>query len=438
VAFVPIAVSAALILAPMGLRGQDRQAFIGATAQLFTNLTLIDGRGGAPQPNSSILVWNGRIQGAGAQSQLAIPEGTSVIDLEKAFVVPGYIDAYAAPRDSATLAAMLAAGITGVREAAMPRARFEAEGRDPLADGPLPRVYIGGPTLEGPDGEAGLVLNSAEDAVDAVARLAADDAGFISVGPGLPTAWMRDIARAARRAGVSVWMEGRTEGWVLAVRSGSDVASGLISVDPDMLSASERESLIAWSDSTPTARMIRWLEAIDPHGPDVDRAVAALLSRDASIIPLLASAEAPLRCVSTGDGCGGWPDAVRVRLLEAWPKALSLVRVLYDEGVRILVGSGSPSSVEAGAIFHHEMELLVDAGIPPIEVISMATRNGAIALGELHRRGTIERGKRADFVVLAGDPTVDIRNTGRVRMVVLDGRGWIAKSGGGFERLRVR
>jgi len=68
----------------------------------------------------------------------------------------------------------------------------------------------------------------------------------------------------------------------------------------------------------------------------------------------------------------------------------------------------------------------------------MATRNGAIALGELHRRGTIEPDKRADFVVLAGDPTVDIRNTGRIRMVVLDGRGWISRRGGGFERLRVR
>jgi len=216
------------------------------------------------------------------------------------------------------------------------------------------------------------------------------------------------------------------------------VASGVISLDPDLLPESDRGGFVGTADQTPPARVIRWLGAVDPYGPEVDRAVTALLSRDASVVPLLAAVESPLLCVSTGDGCGGWSDAARAKLQELWPKALSLVREMHDEGVRILVGSGAPSTVESPARFHREMELLVEAGIPPLEVLSMATRNGAIALGELHRRGTIEEEKRADFVVLAGDPTADIRNARRVRMVVLDGRAWIPRSNGGFERLRVR
>jgi len=78
----------------------------------------------------------------------------------------------------------------------------------------------------------------------------------------------------------------------------------------------------------------------------------------------------------------------------------------------------------------------VEAGVPPIDVLSMATRNGAIALNELHRRGTIEADKAADFVILAADPTVDIRNARQVRAIVLDGRGWVPLPEGGFQRIR--
>lgn len=423
---LPIALAVALILMPIGLHGQDPQAFIGSTAQLFINLTLIDGRGGPPQPNSAILVWNGRIQSAGARSQVSIPQGTTIIDLESAFVVPGYIDGHAAPRDSATLAAMLSVGITGVREAVMPGAGVETRGRAPLGDGPLPRVYVG------------IEVGSAYDASDVISRFVVDGTEFVSIGAGVPTEWVRDIVRAARRAGTPVWMEGRTEGWLLAVRAGSDVASGLVSLDSDLLPASERADYLALSGPSPAARLTRWLGVIDPRGPEVDAAVGALLSRDVSVVPLLAAVEVPLRCVSAQVGCGGWSEDERAELLEAWPNALSLVRVLHEEGIRLLVGSGLPSTIESGERFHRELELLVDAGIPAIDVISMATRNAAIALGELHRRGTIESDKRADFVVLSGDPTADIRNARRIRFVMLDGRAWAPKREGGFERLRFR
>ena len=63
------------------------------------------------------------------------------------------------------------------------------------------------------------------------------------------------------------------------------------------------------------------------------------------------------------------------------------------------------------------MELLVSAGISPREVLSIATRNGAEALGALAEIGTVEEGKMADLVVLGADPLEDIRNTRRILLV---------------------
>jgi imidazolonepropionase-like amidohydrolase len=67
------------------------------------------------------------------------------------------------------------------------------------------------------------------------------------------------------------------------------------------------------------------------------------------------------------------------------------------------------------------MELLIEAGIPAGEVLAMSTRNAAIALGQARDIGTIEVGKRADLVVIDGNPLADISNTRRVTLVIAKG-----------------
>jgi imidazolonepropionase-like amidohydrolase len=79
---------------------------------------------------------------------------------------------------------------------------------------------------------------------------------------------------------------------------------------------------------------------------------------------------------------------------------------LFSAGVPIAVaGNGDPM---------HEAELLAAAGIPPLDVIVAATRNGARALGQSEQRGTIQPGKRADLLLLASNPGEDIRNLHKV------------------------
>lgn len=70
---------------------------------------------------------------------------------------------------------------------------------------------------------------------------------------------------------------------------------------------------------------------------------------------------------------------------------------------------------------YRETELLVDAGIPPLDVIVAATRNSAVATGQLDRAGTIQSGKSADMLLLSANPGEDIRNLRKVALRIVGG-----------------
>lgn len=70
------------------------------------------------------------------------------------------------------------------------------------------------------------------------------------------------------------------------------------------------------------------------------------------------------------------------------------------------------------------IELFVEAGIPPLEAIKIATQNGATAMGIADDRGTIEVGKRADLIVFDGDPSVEIKDIYKIEMVFKKGIGY--------------
>jgi imidazolonepropionase-like amidohydrolase len=97
--------------------------------------------------------------------------------------------------------------------------------------------------------------------------------------------------------------------------------------------------------------------------------------------------------------------------------------MLYDNGVVLLSGSNIPNfDLAPGASLHHDLEILVEAGIPPLEVIKIATRNGAQALGIENDVGTIEPGKQADMIILSGNPVDGMSNTKKIEAVINNGQ----------------
>ena len=120
--------------------------------------------------------------------------------------------------------------------------------------------------------------------------------------------------------------------------------------------------------------------------------------------------------INSTDVSGGKLEMYR----ESWQRMMQLLGRLYDGGVTLVAGTDSL----AGFMLHRELELYVQAGVPPGEAIRIATENGARYSGVLADRGSIERGKRADLILVEGDPTKNISDIRRVSYVLKDGVGY--------------
>ncbi len=104
-----------------------------------------------------------------------------------------------------------------------------------------------------------------------------------------------------------------------------------------------------------------------------------------------------------------------------------ITRIIAQEGGKLLAGSDTPEWLMAyGFTLHRELEHFVQAGLTPYQALETATRNPAEFLGASQEWGTIEPGKRADLVLIAGNPLKDIRNTARIEAVSIGGR-WLPR-----------
>lgn len=107
----------------------------------------------------------------------------------------------------------------------------------------------------------------------------------------------------------------------------------------------------------------------------------------------------------------------------ALPIAMKNLKSIYDAGILVALGTDSgatPVRVQ-GFAEHMELMLMVQAGLTPLQAISVATKNAAQLLRISDDHGTLEVGKKANFIVLEKDPSQDIRNTQMIRAVWKNG-----------------
>ena len=104
----------------------------------------------------------------------------------------------------------------------------------------------------------------------------------------------------------------------------------------------------------------------------------------------------------------------------------TIVKELHQAGVPLILGTDSFGTLVPGFSIHNELQLLVDAGLSPFEALRTGTVNVARYLNEYEKAGTIEKGKRADFVLLSANPLDDIKNTQQINGVFTHGN-WLPK-----------
>ena len=102
---------------------------------------------------------------------------------------------------------------------------------------------------------------------------------------------------------------------------------------------------------------------------------------------------------------------------QSYEKLMGFVRLMHQAGVPLLAGSDDI----AGFTIHRELELYALAGIPPMEVLKIATWNGAKYSQVLENSGSIAVGKQADVILVDGDPSVNISDIRKVSLVMKSG-----------------
>jgi imidazolonepropionase-like amidohydrolase len=151
---------------------------------------------------------------------------------------------------------------------------------------------------------------------------------------------------------------------------------------------------------------------VDLDGIEIRSMIESLMDNQISVDPTLSVYEAILK-----------DSPYEPENSQKWNKVLQLTKMMHNNGVKILSGTDIPNfELVAGESLHHELKLLSDAGIKPMEIIKIATKNGAEVLGIINQTGTIEPGKQADILILSSNPLKDIENIRGIEAIISNGK----------------
>lgn len=382
--------------------------------------TLIDGRGGASVANAVVVVRGARIVAAGPRGRTPIPRDAALVDGAGLTVLPGLIDAhFHLDGDDSLPALYLKHGVTSVRD---PGAWIEAyaKARSSAARASIPRLFLAGPHLDFPPPvfpKDALIVRDADETRLAVHRLVDQGASSIKVYLRLPLELVRVATDVAHRRGVPVTAHLEIVSALDAISAGVDGIEHITSFGTSLVEPRDaeryRQAVHADANFRRDGRYAMW-NTIDLAAPRAASVTEFVRRSGTWIDPTLAVFE-----VQAADS-GATPAKVR-----AFAQMVAFTGMLHRAGARVVVGSHSDvPHAERGWAYQRELELLVAAGLTPMEAILAGTRENARYFRASDRIGTIENGKVADLVLVAGDPLADIANVRNVRRVMLAGR-WI-------------
>jgi imidazolonepropionase-like amidohydrolase len=447
-----------LILACLSARAQTKDSSV-----VIRGGTLIDGTGAAPHPSNIILIKNGKIEAVG--EDVKIPSDIKQIDAAGKFIIPALIDSrvrigptpgnhvmrseVSADQRLESLRALLAAGVSTARliQGDLPEQQvYQRWAEDDVLVSP--RIVTSGPVFTAKGGhpieEYSILAGTARDrelrqiasedqAREKAREVAHAGAGSFEInadegppssrkarlqkpileiliseahGHDLPAFCevgrnqeVLDAIAARANAVEGAWEELFTEDVVAAMASGKVAFVPSLTQQGDLLNLLEEQNLKAYLDE-----------------PIVQQSLSSTMKES------LANNEGMIQRVRDGlNGPGG--TAIRQQLEEQQKRAFANVQKAQAAGVKIALGTGAGNLlVFPGASAHRELQLLVKAGLTPMEAIVAATRNTADSLGRGNEMGTIEPGKDGDLLILDANPLLDIQNTQKIHAIVQNGR----------------
>lgn len=417
------------------------------------HVRVIDGTGGAPVDNQTIVVAHRKIISVGPAGSANVPAAAKIIDLTGYTVIPGLVGmhdhmfypsgrvpvynelAYSFPK------LYLAAGVTTIRTTGSIEPYADLELKREIDSGLTvgPKMNVTGPYLEGSGAFTPQmhILTGPEDATRMVDYWADEGVTSFKAYMNITPAELRAAIDAAHKHGLKITGHLCSIGFTQAADLGiDDLEHGLV-VDtefnpghvPGVCNNSQTFATVAKLDlnSAPVQAMIRDLigrhvavtstlpvfETFVPNRPPLERRVLDALLPQAQIDYL--SVRARMAAGARGEIAA-----------ESFKKEMEFERMFVKEGGLLLAGE-DPTGYGgdlAGFGDQREIELLVEAGFTPIEALRIGSYNGAKFLGESETIGTIAAGKAADLTVIHGDPSKNINDIEKIEIVFKDGVGY--------------
>jgi imidazolonepropionase-like amidohydrolase len=411
---------------------------------------VIDGTGGPPRENQTVVIANGRIAALGPAPP--IPAGARVMELAGHTVIPGIVGmhdhihysaagwrninlAFSSPR------LYLAAGVTTIRATGSlaPYEDMDLKHRIDAGRSPGPKMHLSGPYITGPNPALGVmsVLESEEQARRVVTYWAQEGATWFKLYTTIRRAEMKAAVDEAHRHGMKITGHLCSIGFREAVELGIDNLEHGLFVNTEYDPAKQ-------PDQCPNTN-VQALESLDLSSPEVQQTFRTMVDKGVSMTSTLPVLEALVP---------GRPRELDPRVLEAMYPAIREAYLKWYEGSKAnpgagltekafqkalsyeyafvkaggLLGAGVDNTGNGGALAglgdQRNLEILVEAGFTPVEALKIMTWNGARILGVEKEIGSIEAGKVADLVVINGNPGVTPRDVRNVTIVFKDGVGY--------------
>jgi len=373
----------------------------------------------------------------GASAAVAVPKDAQRVDGTGKTLLPGLFDmhAHAQPIDGLL---NIASGVTSVRDMGNDideLQHLQTQWDTGIAIGP--RVWKAGfIDGRGPfQAPTGLYADTTEEAQAAVNRYA--DLGYIQIKlySSLKPELVPGIVKTAHARGLRV--SGHIPNGMLAsqfVEDGADEVQHINFIFLNFLASQvkdtrtpERFTAVGTNAAKldlQSKEVNNFIALLQAHHTVVDVTLATFegmfTERPGKVSPDFAPVLDRLPAqVQRGAYTGGLPVTEQNDQLykDSYDAMLRMTKRMYDAGIPILAGTDAI----AGIMLHRELELEVKAGIPPQKALQIATFNAARLLKQEKELGSIVPGKRADFVLVEGNPTEHISDIRRCRLVMKNG-----------------
>ena len=391
-------------------------------AYAIAGARLIDGTGVAPVEDAIVIVRDGKIVAAGARSAVTIPRGMPVFDAKGQTLLPGLWEMHTHYSGVEFGPALLAAGVTTARDCGGEFDYLVAQ-RDAIEkNGALgPRLLLAGLVDAGGLKAFGHVTaETPEEGRAAVNRYHAAAFEQMKLYTFLAPEVVKAMAAEAHRLGMTV--AGHVPQALNAfegVEAGMDHINHLNYVTNMLREPGSGRGGPIDVNSEAARRAIAFFKehrtVVDPTASWGEMASHSKQVDVAGFEPGIAKAPFVLDSKFRGMGSDTPAEQMHARMAQT----LAVIGALHKGGVAIVPGSDTGL---VGSGLHREIELYVQAGMTPMEAIQSATIVSARSMGLERDSGSIEARKRADMILVDGNPLTNISEIRKVSRVITNGR----------------